>query len=283
MKNKKLWIPLIGVITILLLIVVVLSCKLISVTSKESNEENPTESFEIYGEGNNSIIETPTPSSIGTHTHTYSSWTTVKEPTCTSEGTKMRNCVCGDIERQSLNMIPCEEENGICKMCYRPLTPFNILKNHIVTNGSKLTSGYEYLYTDENYINITGCRSYIEYNANTNEITIGVLIEVEEQSIFVTNVINTGSTTQKIQMQYQEDGRYHYCSANITTSFSDTNNTMSSAVYRSEISGIESELQDDMFELMNQSTHIMLIAVSTTIRDFNLGISLSDFGYVNYN
>ena len=211
--------------------------------------------------------------------HSFSSWVTTKTATCTTNGIEQRNCSCGQVEKRSSSTISCKEENGRCSMCNRTINPFNALKHYVITNGSKLSSGYEYLYTDNTYTDSRGYTTYIEYNVNDNEFTIGILIQMSgNMSIYTTNVINTGNTTQKIQMQYREDGRYHYCSANITTSFCDSNNSMTSCVYRGEAPS----LQNDMFDLLNQSTLIMLSATNQTIKNFNLNIALSNLGYIYY-
>ena len=211
--------------------------------------------------------------------HNFSEWHIIKNATCTTNGTEEKTCSCGYSEKRSISKISCNEVNGICSMCSKTINPFNALKHYVVTNGSQLSSGYEYLYTDRTYTDSRGYTTYIEYNANDNEFTIGILIEMSgNMSIYTTNVIEIGKTTQKLQMQYREDGRYHYCSANITTSFCDSNNGMTSCVYRGEAPS----LQDDMFDLLNQSTLIMLSAVNETVKSLNLDISLSDFGYYYY-
>lgn len=216
-----------------------------------------------------------------THTHNFDEWETVKSPTCTLNGTEERKCInCNYVETRSIEKIVCEEINGQCSMCHKMINAFKFLKNYVITNGSRLSSNEEYLYTDNTYTDSKGYTNYIEYNSKNNEFTIGVLIQLSDgMSIYTTNVININNSTQKIQMQYREDGRYHYCSANITTNFCDENNGMSSFVYR----GAASSLQSDMYDLLNQSTLILLETTNQTLYNINPNLSLSQFGYIYYN
>ena len=217
--------------------------------------------------------------SISAKNHDFSTWEIKENATCFSEGYEERYCSCGYSETKTLSIIPCEEISGFCYMCYRTMNPFNALKNYVVTNGSQLSSGYAYLYSDRTLTDSKGVTTYIEYNSNDNEFTIGILMQVSSSiSIYTTNVIDMNSTIQKIQMQFKEDGRYHYCSANISTSFCDSNNDMNNYIYR----GDYPSMQQDMFEMLNQSTLIMLYYVNSTIKDFNIDVSLAHLGYIYY-
>lgn len=216
-----------------------------------------------------------------THTHNFDEWETVNSPTCTLNGTEKRKCVtCDYTENRSIEKIICEEINGQCSMCHKMMNPINFLKNYVITNGSLLSSNVEYLYTDNTYTDSNGYTNYIEYNSKSDEFTIGILIQLSDgMSVYTTNVIDINNSTQKIQMQYSEGGRYHYCSANITTNFCDENNEMSSFVYR----GDAPSLQSDMYGLLNQSILILLKTTNQTLYNINPNLSLSQFGYIYYN
>ncbi len=211
--------------------------------------------------------------------HNFGNWVITKEATCKSGGAEERVCACGQTEKRSTNTIAHKDENGLCSMCKKTMNPYNALKHYVISNGSKLSSG-AYLFTDKTYTDSLGGTTYIEYNETDDEITIGILIELSNDMwILTTNVIDRNSKKQKIQMQYQEDERLHYCSAYITTSFCESNNSMTDFIYRGEA---PSYLKDQMYTLLNDSSLIMLTAVNVTLRNLNFDISLSDFGYINY-
>lgn len=63
-------------------------------------------------------------------THLYTSWETVKEPTCTEEGITECICeICGDVFHGTLSITPHTLENGVCTVCgfteQKPLVLYN--------------------------------------------------------------------------------------------------------------------------------------------------------------
>lgn len=59
------------------------------------------------GQGNNTQPPDPTldPNTAG-HTHSFSVWATVAEPTCTQEGEKSRTCFCGEQQTRKIKPLP---------------------------------------------------------------------------------------------------------------------------------------------------------------------------------
>ena len=87
--------------------------------------------------------------------HSFGEWKATKNATCTVTGMEERRCSCGETEKRSINTVPCKEKNGLCAMCGKTMNPFNALKHYVITNGSTLSSGYEYLYTDNKQYTIS--------------------------------------------------------------------------------------------------------------------------------
>ena len=52
-----------------------------------------------------------------THTHNYGEWTTIKEKTCTEDGTRERICACGEKETQTLSSGHNFADWGLCFDC----------------------------------------------------------------------------------------------------------------------------------------------------------------------
>ena len=118
MKNKKLFG--LGVLAIL----IVSSCALTpkknskddvesSKTSLVSSEEDETSITSSFDSSSSSSASDSHSSSAG-HTHTWSEWTIVKDPTCTENGTQARTCSgCRLAETQTINALGHSWDNGV--------------------------------------------------------------------------------------------------------------------------------------------------------------------------
>ncbi len=66
-------------------------------------------------------VTTATPeetTSPAPHVHSYGSWQTEKQPTCTEPGLRVRRCACGETETEELDMIDhVINDDGICTVC----------------------------------------------------------------------------------------------------------------------------------------------------------------------
>ena len=73
----------------ILLVMLALVCCLASCKDNDSDSS---------GAGSNNTTN-------GTHTHSYAEWETVKNATCTTEGTKERYCACGEKQTATISMV----------------------------------------------------------------------------------------------------------------------------------------------------------------------------------
>ena len=80
-------------------LVVALTFVFTSCNQNNGNGNNSTES------GNNSTESGNNDSGISSHTHSFSEWQTIKEATCTTEGSEERVCSCGKKEVASISKI----------------------------------------------------------------------------------------------------------------------------------------------------------------------------------
>lgn len=52
------------------------------------------------------------------HTHTYGSWTILKEATCEGDGEKSRKCTeCDDVQTEVIKAKGHNYSNGVCTIC----------------------------------------------------------------------------------------------------------------------------------------------------------------------
>ena len=126
--------------------------------------------------------DTSTDTGTGEHTHAYSDWTVIKEPTCTKPGTRVKQCGCGDYVTEEIPLAEhtpkivagkeatCTEEgltNGeSCSVCGKVLIEqetIPVLPHDIVDGMCKncpyniFSKGFEYaLSTDESYYILKG-------------------------------------------------------------------------------------------------------------------------------
>ncbi len=72
------------------------------------------------------------------HSHSYGSWTVVKNATCTATGTRTRSCSCGDKETETIPMLAHSYVDGICKDCGKE----NFSHTLTVINGLQIDQSY---------------------------------------------------------------------------------------------------------------------------------------------
>ena len=55
--------------------------------------------------------------SCGEHTHSFGEWETTKAATCYAEGTRERQCDCGEKQTESIGKTSHNYVNGVCSVC----------------------------------------------------------------------------------------------------------------------------------------------------------------------
>lgn len=81
----------------------------------------------------------------GKHNHEYSSWTVIKEATCTEAGERRQECACGEYRTEEIPKLSHEYEDLICTVCGQ-LSP-----------GAPVTQSLEYSEIKENGVTAGYC------------------------------------------------------------------------------------------------------------------------------
>ena len=130
------------------------------------------------------------------HSHSYSSWKTVEEATCTEDGIRERSCSCGDTQTEVIYATGHTDTNGKCKGCGMVMDPYKALIHYLKTSGTKSSDGtsYSVYYKASSDIN-----SYISYNVSRDAIEL-FTITTSGDLTAISRIIVNNSNNHSVDM-----------------------------------------------------------------------------------
>ena len=164
----------------LLILAFILIYSLIGCETTDYSEENNT----------NKIVE------IEKHQHHYGEWQINKEPTCISEGEKIRSCICGDYQTTNIPIL--EEHRGVGKCADCGLDYFDVMADYVLKHSDSAGTNH----TIEYYHNSSTYPYIILYSESTNSI------QVKNSNQSLNNT--TYFVMYKSSTKYGEYHWYHY-------------------------------------------------------------------------
>lgn len=140
---------------ILLLIVLILMLSLLLFSCNDDSEKETNSSKE----STDTVSAVTTPMITGDvdmHRHSYGEWVIVVEATCEKEGSRVRVCMCGSVETETLSPLEHHYVDSVCTMCHLK-NPTVFIPDCAASQGNKVGS------TDAT-MNITAQVGYIYYS-----------------------------------------------------------------------------------------------------------------------
>ena len=137
-----------------------------------------------------------------THTHTYGTWVTVKEASCTSEGSRTRVCFCGETETEAIAIIEHSYTNGVCKTCNQA-KPSTFVPDYAVGEANTVGS-------DDSAYNYASQAGYI-YFSNGNKI------QKVNKSTAAVQLVYTASSGELFNVNVVGDWVYFFCKESTDT------------------------------------------------------------------
>ncbi len=204
--------------------------------------------------------------------------------TCTSTGlTEGSHCsVCSTVivKQQVVSKTSHNISNGKCTYCGQLADPYLSLAQYVRRNGTLTNSGDEYAIIKFYTLNGDRYAYSIYTNLDATELNFRMIVTYDNglQSFVTMDIIKGASTQEAAMIITFTDGSQFYGSGDIHPSTFDGDGYLYNYVYTN------SSLASSAKNIFIQELDNMLYLINKyTLPESNLGITLSDLGFYNYD